>query len=1162
MPGCLDAFPQAAQQRPFRIIAFDWDGTAVPDRNADATEVAAALEELLKLEILIVIVTGTNFGNIDRQVCSLINGPHKRHLHVCTNRGSEVYGFGESGAPVLLYRKEATPHENELLDRIATAVRQDIESRSRVSVEVVFDRLNRRKIDLIPEWPDPPKSQIGELIKKTEERLRGGGFAGGIHSAFELTAYYARRFGLAGARITSDVKHIEVGLTDKSDSMRWISGELCRKKNIAFADMFVLGDEFGPIAGFEGSDFRMVLPELAGPARAPGTVGPEPAEAALEAPPPATIYVSVGPEPNGVPAAVNHLGGGPACFLELIRVQIGLKREMLPADDPASVLVETGFDHLREREVESLLAVGNGYLGSRGSLAEQVRSSAAATLLAGLYDKTSEESIEELTVAPDWFFTRITVGGEHLYVSRKSLLEQRRILDMRKGVLYREWRHRGRHNRVTLIRFTSFAPLADPHGLVQQITLWPENYRADIRVRTGLKICGNCVPALEIVEKDAGDGGAFIRAQTVYTGISMAQHQLSAPGAGLIEPAHASQSDDSGVFDRWSWRAAAGQTVRIEKYVSVYTSRESADPAAEAGPHAGLLARRGFSRLLLDQAQAWRERLAVAAISVDDPGSQQWLNFVCYHLISAGNPHDERISISARALTGSIYKGHIFWDAEMFILPFFIFTHPPTARNMIMYRFHTLAAARENAIRKGYAGALFSWEATATGADMTPAAVLDARGEVAPVLSGKLEHHISAAVAWGAWSYWNASGDDSFMAGAGAELIIETARFWASRVTAGDGSFHILGVEGPDEYHDEGVDDNFYTNAMARWNLRRAAEAVEWMKTERPQEWLLLAGKIGFDDGEPPRWLKVAAGMYLGSALGGAAGGGAPAASAAAVTGAFAGGREKTGRAPTDAGARPYAPPTTEEKTGGVIEQFDGYFNLEDIDLERLEPRSAPVDVLLGHERIVASLLVKQADVVMALYLLEEELDPAVIKNSFAYYEPRTCHGSSLSPAIHGLVAARLGLMEIAWKYFRLGAEIDLTHGNATGGIHVAALGGLWQQVVMGLAGVRISAEGIYISPRLPAEWGRLGFNLLWRGMRLKFDVRREDKTGVEITGEGEVKLGIFGKELKPLNAGSYVSTWSGEDWSDFSPAGRNRAAASVGTHDKGKAGKAERKRR
>jgi kojibiose phosphorylase len=1108
MGDCMEGFPEAGE-RLFRILAFDWDGTAVPDRHADARRVAAVLQQLLKLDVLVAVITGTNFENIDRQLCSLIHGPHKRRLYVCANRGSEVFGFDIDGNVTLLFRREATPDENRLLDRIAQAVKSDIESLSSVGINIIYDRLNRRKVDLIPEWPDPPKSRIDELMARTEARLKQGGYSGGIHGAYELTLHYARRFGLKNARVTSDVKHIEVGLTDKSDSIRWVISQLCYRRNIPFRNMLVGGDEFGNVAGFDGSDSHMIVPELGGD----------------------SYIVSVGKEPDGVPPGVTHLPGGPDCFISLLERQVALHRLMLPSEDVTALLVENGFNPLREREVESLLAVGNGYLGTRGSLEEQDPASSAATLLAGVYDRTSRESIEELVVVPDWLYTRIYVNNIQLTAGRQNLLEHRRVLDMSKGMLFREWRHRDRENRVTRIRFIRFASLADPHLLVERLVVVPENYSGKLRVETGLRICEGCPPELtvtaaagaeppedEAARRAAGsasagaepESGVRVSATTVHTGIALAQRQQSRPAAGFINMRHSTASGGFGAIERWRWRAAAGQPVTIDKYVSVFTSRESTAPDREAAAATERLAGLGFRPLALQQIGAWRDRLAMAAVTVDDNDSQQWLNFALYHLISAGNPHDERSSISARALTGSIYKGHIFWDAEMFILPFFIFTHPPTARAMLLYRFHTLAAARENALRKGYAGALFAWEATGGGEDMTPAAVVDPRGEIVPVLSGKLEHHISAAVAWGAWSYWNASGDEGFLVGAGAELLIETARFWASRVTEVDGGFHILGVEGPDEYHDEGVDDNYYTNAMARWNLRRAAEVVERLKRLHPDEWQLLAAKLGFDIGEPQRWLRVAGGMFMGAAD---TGSGAPAA---------------------DAGPAP-------------VEQFRGYFELEDIDVSAFGSHVGPLDVLLGHERTVASQVVKQADVVMALYLLEEELGAGAIEASFDYYEPRTVHGSSLSPAIYGLVAARLGRLENAWSYFSRAARIDLAHGNAAGGIHVAALGGLWQQVVMGFAGVRTSREGVFVYPQLPERWGTMAFMLTWRGLQLRFAAERGRRLRLELAGEGEAMVGIKGLELQAMTGGrSYTAFWQGGRWQAFSPAEGAVTAAGV----------------
>jgi hydroxymethylpyrimidine pyrophosphatase-like HAD family hydrolase len=290
----------------FKIIAFDWDGTAVVNRQADANEVGKAMEELLNLGVLMVIITGTNFGNLDRQFCSKIKGKHKENLYSCTNRGSEVYGFTSSlqpSQPVTLFKRQATLQEEAALTAIAEAVRDELLVKYNLKVGIVYDRLNRRKIDLIPEWDDPPKSEIGKLLQAVEARLVSAGVVGGIKEVFDLTQKIATRCGLPDTKITSDVKHIEVGLTDKSDSVRWIMGELAHKHQVPVTDILFVGDEFGPVAGFEGSDFKMVTNGSRG-----------------------AVYASVGPEPNGVPPEVIHLGGGPDRFIELLREQIKLNR--------------------------------------------------------------------------------------------------------------------------------------------------------------------------------------------------------------------------------------------------------------------------------------------------------------------------------------------------------------------------------------------------------------------------------------------------------------------------------------------------------------------------------------------------------------------------------------------------------------------------------------------------------------------------------------------------------------------------------------------------------------------------------------------------------------------------------------------------------------------
>jgi trehalose/maltose hydrolase-like predicted phosphorylase len=292
-------------------------------------------------------------------------------------------------------------------------------------------------------------------------------------------------------------------------------------------------------------------------------------------------------------------------------------------------------------------------------------------------------------------------------------------------------------------------------------------------------------------------------------------------------------------------------------------------------------------------------------------------------------------------------------------------------------------------------------------------------------------------VAFGVWNYWQATGDDRFLVEAGAEILIETARFWASRAELEeDGSYHIRGVIGPDEYH-ETVDDNAYTNGMAQWNLEVAQEIADLFVERWPEQWQALSRRLGIEPEEPRRWQQVARDFYTGF----------------------------------------------DEQTG-LFEQFRGYFGLEEIDLASFVPRTAPMDVLLGRERIQRSKIIKQPDVVMLVYLLWERMPPEVRKTNFEYYEPRCGHGSSLSPAIHALVAARLGDTALAERYFRQAAEIDLVDNmsNAAGGVHLGALGGLWQAAVLGFAGLRLAKDGPEYRPKLPASWRSLATHFQWRG--------------------------------------------------------------------------------
>ena len=511
----------------------------------------------------------------------------------------------------------------------------------------------------------------------------------------------------------------------------------------------------------------------------------------------------------------------------------------------------------------------------------------------------------------------------------------------------------------------------------------------------------------------------------------------------------------------WSWRTRAGQIVCFERTVAVALSgTHDLEPGREARDKLGTARHLGWRGVLAEHEAAWASRWQFSDVEVEgDAAAQLALRFAIYHLNSAANPADERVSIGARALTGDDYHGHVFWDTEIYLLPFYILTWPEAARALLMYRFLTLDAARVKSARMGWRGALYAWESADTGAETTPEQTIGPDRQVIDILCGKKEQHVSADIAYAVWQYWQATGDEEFMRNAGAEILLETGRFWASRAQPeADGYRHIRDVIGPDEYH-EHVDDSAFTNVLARWNIRRAIEVAALLRERWPECWTSLSSRIGLDDEELNKWRNAADEIATGF-----------------------------------------------DPKMGLFEQFAGYFALEEINLADYAGRSVPMDVVLGRERTQRSQVIKQADVVALLGLLPEEFVGDTGVANFQYYEPRCGHGSSLSRAMHGLVAARLGYSELALRYFRQTAAIDLadTHVAIDGGIHIAALGGVWLTTVFGFAGVSLRNDGVAIDPQLPAGWSSLGFGFQWRGRRLTIRIDQAKQSLKATLEEGE----------------------------------------------------------
>jgi trehalose/maltose hydrolase-like predicted phosphorylase len=711
-----------------------------------------------------------------------------------------------------------------------------------------------------------------------------------------------------------------------------------------------------------------------------------------------------------------------------------------PTPDLAWVLAAEGFDPLREAIYESRFSISNGLLGLRagrpvGRGERWVVPHRA--YLAGLFDIPGpEHPIPALVPAPGWQQIRIMLPDGPLVHHPAEAISHRAILDMRRGVLLTGCRLIDHPAIAVGVRTLQLLSLSERAIGVQVIELKIEDGEIEVAVEASFEGLGVGLKA-ERIEQDLGVW------RTKYSGkrVAMAAALSSQIDGSEIVPTM------PGPFTwSWHWKARPGQIVCVAGLVAVARGdTQDADPGRVAWEKLGVARQVGWRKVVQEHEAAWSDWWRSSDIEVGgDPAAEQALRFALYHLISAANPADERVSIGARGLTGDDYSGHVFWDTEIYLLPFYIFTWPEAARALLMYRFQTIDGARRKAAQMGWRGAMYAWESADTGAEATPEQVVGPDGQIIDILCGKQEQHITADVAYAVWQYWQATEDVDFVLEAGAEILLETGRFWSSCAQPeGDGFCHIRGVIGPDEYH-EHVDDNAYTNVMARWNIRHALEVAALLRERWPDRWARLSYRLGLEDTELVRWRTVAETMFTGW-----------------------------------------------NAQTGLFEQFAGFFGLEEIDLAGYAGRSVPMDVVLGRERTQRSKVIKQADVVALLGLLPEEFPGDSGRANFRYYEPRCGHGSSLSGAMHGLVAARLGDSDLALRYFQDAVAIDLADNHTTiaGGLHMASLGGTWMTAVFGFAGLSLQSDGIGFDPKLPTGWTALKFGIQWRGRRLRIGI-------------------------------------------------------------------------
>lgn len=697
--------------------------------------------------------------------------------------------------------------------------------------------------------------------------------------------------------------------------------------------------------------------------------------------------------------------------------------------------------------------IGNGYLGVRGTLEEHTKAELAAVNLAGVYDRVGSGWREPLN-APNPFYTVLREGEEGLRVPQTPPLSHAQELDFRYGVLRRctEWK---RANAVVRVEAERFASLADVHLLCMRYTV-----EADAPVSLRL---------IASIDGDVWDihGPHYGQIETRALGDTLLCVARVHDGGDTVAVARKSFLTLNGERQGADAAAlAAGSPLELEpgtiayltSLCAVYTTKDVPDPAQSCLDALSPLAQADYGRLLQQSRAAWERSVWEACeITLDgDDEAERAVNFSVYQLNAIAPRHADALSIPARGLSGQTYKGAVFWDSEMFLLDYFLATQPIIARSLVRYRIETLPGALQKAASYGYEGAFYAWESQEGGYDAC------SDYNVTDVFTGRpvrtyfrdKQVHISAAVAWAVMHYMDVTGDVSILVEGGGRVLFECARFYRSRMVLplNTGRYELHDVIGPDEYH-ERVNNNAYTNRMAKFALESALRAAGLLRETAPVVYAELDAELG-----------------LASLL------------------------EQT----QEALACLYVP---EPGENGLIEQFDGYFALEDAPLEAVRSRlKDPREYWGGGSGVAADTrVIKQADVVTTLELFHNEYGADVLRRNWNYYEPRTEHGSSLSACMYAMLACRFGEPDLAYPFFLKSATADIRGGGKQwaglvyiGGMHPAAAGGAWKTLVQGFGGLTFGEDGPVLAPQLPSNWKGFSFRFQYRGARYCASITRD----------------------------------------------------------------------
>ncbi|MFZ0827003.1 MAG: glycosyl hydrolase family 65 protein [Verrucomicrobiia bacterium] len=713
-------------------------------------------------------------------------------------------------------------------------------------------------------------------------------------------------------------------------------------------------------------------------------------------------------------------------------------------------------------EKESIMRNGNvyqlanGYMGYRGTLDEFGPSELVGITLAGIFDRVGDAWREPVN-APNGGFTQVTLDGIAISALSTTVKNHKQSLNLKNAVFDRETDYES-HGKTLKIKSTRFLSADKPNLGVIQYSLASDK-AAKIKISTGIdcNIWDLNGPHLKNLKPDKNGEILVVCAITNELSKKVAVAEIVDLHFG--KEVHEIRENKN--LRAVELDAEAGTTYTFHKYFAVYTENDPINVSVNEAAIGSVKAAKalGYETCLNNHDAQWATKWERCDVSIDgDEEAQHALRYSIFQLLIVAPVNGSGNSIPARALSGQVYKGAIFWDTEMFMFPFFLYTCPEKAVELMRYRIKTLPGARRKARTEGvgFKGAFYAWESQESGDDACtyfnigdPFTKRDLRTHFRDK-----QVHISGDVAIAMWEYFKLTGDDSLLLEGGAEVILECARFYYSYAyfKKDKNRYEILDVIGPDEYH-ERVNNNAFTSMVAKATFEIANATVEYLKQKHPEAADALVKKINIG-GELPWFVEAADLLYV---------------------------------------------PQPDEKTG-VIEQFDAYYKLKDATVEELKARMLHPNEYLGASQglAVPTKVIKQADVVMMLNLFKDRYSTEIKQANWEYYEPRTEHGSSLSACAYAMVAADIGNLDWAYTYFLKTAKIDIEARYKVyvgtifmGGSHPAANGGAWMTAVFGFGGVQAGEEHVVINPRLYKKWKKLQFNLVYKGDRFNISITK-----------------------------------------------------------------------